>query len=312
MLAPIFCFSEVEIAACKRLIALALDEDLGQNSRPGDVTSQAVIPADLRGQAAFVSRSAGVLSGLHAARLVLHAVSSDLHLETFREDGDELRPHDRIAVVTGPMRGILAAERTALNVLQHLSGIASLTRQYVDAVAGLNCEILDTRKTLPGWRLLAKYAVRCGGGHNHRLGLHDGILIKDNHLAALASHDLAAQGAAPSMEVLQSAVRAARAAFPGMPVEIEVDELRQFDAALACRPDIILLDNMRPNQLRQAVSRRNAVVTDTDYVFLEASGGVDLQSVRPIAETGVDRISIGALTHSAPALDIALDYEFRP
>jgi nicotinate-nucleotide pyrophosphorylase (carboxylating) len=301
MLAPIFCFSEVEIAACKRLISMALEEDLGRDSRPGDVTSQAVISADLRGQAAFVARSAGVLSGLHAARLVLHAVSADLHLKALREDGDELRPHDRIAVVSGPMRVILAAERTALNFLQHLSGIASLTRQYVEAIAGLNCQIFDTRKTLPGWRLLAKYAVRCGGGHNHRLGLYDGILIKDNHLAAL--------GTADWQQRLQEAIGLARKATPPVPVEIEVDNLDQFAIALDCRPDIILLDNMPCEVLREAVGRRHAECDEDDWVLLEASGRVNLQTVRAIAETGVDRISVGALTHSAPALDIGLDYE---
>src|SRR5262249_37933250 len=203
--------------------------------------------------------------------------------------------------VSGSMRGILTAERTALNFLQHLSGIATLTRRYVDAVAGLSCQILDTRKTLPGWRLLAKYAVRCGGGQNHRMGLFDGILIKDNHLAALASE----------ANPIAAAVTAARQQFPALPVEIEVDSLDQFDEALACRPDIILLDNMTLDDMREAVERREDMVEETDWVFLEASGGVTLDTVRGIAETGVDRISVGALTHSAPALDIALDYETK-
>lgn len=302
MLTPLFEFSSAEAAACRQLIALALDEDLGrEDARPGDVTSQAVIPADLDGRGVFVARSAGVLSGMSAVKLVLHAVDPRLQLQTFVEDGEALQPGDRLARLAGTMRNILTSERTALNFLQHLSGIATLTRKYVDAIAGLPCEILDTRKTLPGWRLLAKYAVRCGGGHNHRLGLYDGILIKDNHLAALRM----AEGGGR----IEDIVRRARQAAPGLPVEIEVDDLTQFDEALACRPDIILLDNMKPEQLRQAVARRNAVVTETDYVFLEASGGVTLQTVRTLAETGVDRISIGALTHSAPALDIALDYQ---
>jgi nicotinate-nucleotide pyrophosphorylase (carboxylating) len=194
------------------------------------------------------------------------------------------------------MHAILAAERMALNFLQHLSGIASLTRRYVDAVAGLPVQILDTRKTTPGWRLLEKYAVRQGGGHNHRLGLFDGILIKDNHLEALHL----------GQEGIGQAVQAARDKVgESVTVEIEVDSLDQLDRALACGPDIVLLDNMGPELLREAVRRRNAVAPK---VLLEASGGVTLAAIRDIAETGVDRISVGALTHSAPALDIALDY----
>jgi nicotinate-nucleotide pyrophosphorylase (carboxylating) len=194
------------------------------------------------------------------------------------------------------MRSLLTAERTALNFLQHLSGIASLTRRYVEAVAGLPCKVLDTRKTTPGWRLLEKYAVRCGGGMNHRLGLSDAILIKDNHLASL--------GAGPG--AICRAVEAARSSLvQSVPVDVEVDSLEQLDEALACHPNMILLDNMKPELLREAVRRRNERAED---VQLEASGGVNLDTVRAIAETGVDRISIGALTHSAPALDIGLDY----
>ncbi len=303
MLTPIFLFSASETAACKRLIDLAMDEDFGSGGETpgrGDVTSQAVIPPELHGQAVLVARAAGVLAGMHAVQLVLHAVDPHVHVETFKEDGEILQAGDPLGVVRGSMRGILAAERTALNFLQHLSGIATLTRHYVQAVAGLECRILDTRKTLPGWRLLAKYAVRCGGGHNHRLGLFDAILLKDNHLAALGS----VAGGVRIAEV----IRRARQACPGLPVEIEVDTLDQFDEALAGRPDIILLDNMSLDEMREAVDRRDAAVEETDYVFLEASGGVTLQTVRAIAETGVDRISVGALTHSAAALDIALDY----
>jgi len=298
-----FSFSPAESTACRRLIELALPEDLGasEGGAPrGDVTSLAVIPADMQGQASFVARVAGVQAGMSAVKLVLHAVDAGLRLDTLREDGDKVQAGDRLAIVSGAMRSILAAERTALNFLQHLSGIATLARRYVDAVAGLNCQILDTRKTLPGWRLLAKYAVRCGGGHNHRMGLFDGILIKDNHLGALRS----ANGGLR----IEDVVRRARETAPGMPVEIEVDNLDLFDQVLSCRPDVIMLDNMTREDMRAAVTRRNAVVNETNRVFLEASGGVNLQTVRAIAETGVDRISVGALTHSAPALDIALDY----
>ena len=194
------------------------------------------------------------------------------------------------------MRSILIAERTALNFLQRLSGVATRTRAFVDAVAGLPTQILDTRKTTPGWRLLEKYAVRCGGGHNHRAGLYDGILIKDNHLAFLGAHGLS----------ITQAVNAARDRFGrSVPLVIEIDWLYQLDEALASRPDVILLDNMGLEELRTAVARRYAQARE---VLLEASGGVNLSTVRDIAATGVDRISVGELTHSAPALDIGLDY----
>src|SRR5262245_61949293 len=286
-------FSTEEAEACRRLVALALEEDLGT---AGDLTSQAVIPEELQAGATFVARSAGVLAGLPAAEQVVHAVDRRLGLQALKTDGMRLAAGERIATLTGPMRGILAVERTALNFLQHLSGIATLTRRYVDAVAGLPCKILDTRKTIPGWRLPAKYAVRQGGGHNHRMGLHDGILIKDNHLAALGQ----------SLDVVTTAVSAALAK-PGHKVwvEVEVEDLQQLARAFAGRPDMILLDNMDPAKLRQAVTMRNAAAPRG---LLEASGGVNLHNVRAIAETGVDRISVGALTHSAPALDIALDY----
>jgi nicotinate-nucleotide pyrophosphorylase (carboxylating) len=291
-------FNPAETEACRRLIALALEEDL---AGAGDATSQAVIPADLQGQAAFVARAAGVLAGLPAAQMVLAAVDPRLRFQPLVTDGSRVGPGDKLAVVAGPMRSLLTAERTALNFLQRLSGVATQTRRYVDAIAGLPAQILDTRKTTPGWRLLEKYAVRSGGGHNHRMGLYDGILIKDNHLESLRIVDCGLR--------IAEAVRRARAylAVHGLagPVEIEVDTLEQFDAALAEQPGIILLDNMVPDLLREAVRRRNAKAPG---VLLEASGGVNLQTVRAIAETGVDRISVGALTHSAPALDIALDY----
>jgi nicotinate-nucleotide pyrophosphorylase (carboxylating) len=286
-------FTAAETDWCCRLVELAREEDL---EPAGDLTSVAVIPAGLEGQAVFVARAVGVLAGLPAAAIALAAVDTRLQFQPLMEDGGALHPGDHLARVTGPMHAILAAERMALNFLQHLSGIASLTRRYVDAVAGLPVQILDTRKTTPGWRLLEKYAVRQGGGHNHRLGLFDGILIKDNHLEALHL----------GQEGIGQAVQAARDKVgESVTVEIEVDSLDQLDRALACGPDIVLLDNMGPELLREAVRRRNAVAPK---VLLEASGGVTLAAIRDIAETGVDRISVGALTHSAPALDIALDY----
>lgn len=285
-------FTPEEALACRGLIELALAEDLGAT---GDLTSQATIPAGLTGRAAFVVRAPGVVAGLPAVALVWQSLEAPPDFRAEAVDGTAVKPDDRLGTVSGPMRSILAGERIALNFLQRLSGIATRTRRYVEAVAGLRAQILDTRKTTPGWRLLEKYAVRCGGGTNHRMGLHDGVLIKDNHLAAL--------GGGP--DAVTRAVELARArAGPSVPVEIEVDDLDQLDRALACRPQIILLDNMKPSQLREAVRRRDGTAPD---VLLEASGGVTLANVRAIAEAGVDRISVGELTHSAPALDIGLD-----
>ncbi len=286
-------FTPEETEACRSLADLALDEDLGE---AGDLTSEVLIPAERIGAAVLVARQPGVLAGLPAAELVFALVDPTLMFEAVRSDGSPLQPGDQLAVVSGKSRSILRGERTALNFLQHLSGIATQTRRYVDAVAGLPCQILDTRKTTPGWRLLEKYAVRQGGGHNHRIGLYDGILIKDNHLAALAGQT----------DPIGEAVRLARQKHgTSIPVEIEVDTLAQLEFALKAKPDIVLLDNMPPADLRQAVRRRNEIAPG---VLLESSGGVTLDTLRALAETGVDRISIGALTHSAPALDIGLDY----
>jgi len=271
------------------LIDFALTEDLSDD---GDVTSQATIPEGLQGKAAFVARSPGVLAGLDVAHRVCQRVDHQLEFNPLREDGYRLAKGEVIATIAGPMRSILVAERTALNFLQRLSGIASLTRQFVDAVAGLPVQILDTRKTIPAWRRLEKYAVRMGGGTNHRVGLFDMVLIKDNHLAAMHGD-------------IRTAIAAARSQFPKLPVEVEVDSLEQLEMALSAKPDFVLLDNMSIEQMRQAVARRDASALS---VKLEASGGVNLQTVRAIAETGVDRISVGALTHSARALDIALDW----
>lgn len=236
------------------------------------------------------------VSGLPAAEGVFGIVDPRLSIQPVVEDGQRVEPGARLAVVTGRMRSILTGERTALNFLQRLSGVATLTRRHVDLIADLPCKLFDTRKTTPGWRILEKYAVRCGGGFNHRMGLGDGVLIKDNHLAAI--------GSGPG--VIDEAIRQARLKYGNRyPIEVEVDTLEQLDRALSAEPDIILLDNMPPRDLREAVRRRTAVAP---RVLLEASGGVNLGSLRGIAETGVDRISVGALTHSAIALDIALDY----
>jgi nicotinate-nucleotide pyrophosphorylase (carboxylating) len=288
-------FSPTEAAACEHLAQLALREDLDD---AGDLTSQALIPADLTGQAALIVRPAGVIAGLPAAALVFNLVDPRLAFEPLVTDGTAVHPGTRLAVVSGPIRSLLTGERTALNFLQRLSGIATLTARYVALVKGLRCKVLDTRKTTPGWRLLEKYAVRQGGGHNHRMGLYDGVLIKDNHLAGLQIADGRLQ--------IQEAVRRARELRSvQVPVEIEVDTLEQFDVALSVRPEIVLLDNMTHEQMIKAVRRRDATAPS---VQLEASGGVTFATLRAIAETGVDRISVGALTHSATALDIGLDY----
>jgi nicotinate-nucleotide pyrophosphorylase (carboxylating) len=286
-------FTVAETAAVARLAAWALEEDLGDN---GDLTSRATIPADLDGRAVLVARAEGVVAGLPAAEHCFHAVDAALAFAPLVADGSPVRPGTRLATVAGRMRSILAGERTALNFLQRLSGVATQTRRYTSLVADLPVQILDTRKTTPGWRVLEKYAVRCGGGHNHRMGLGDGVLIKDNHLAAL--------GGRP--QAIVEAVRRARQLYgTRFPLEIEVDDLAQLDVALTVTPDIVLLDNMSLDAMHEAVRRRNAAAPG---VKLEASGGVTLGTLRGIAETGVDRISVGALTHSAVALDIALDY----
>jgi nicotinate-nucleotide pyrophosphorylase (carboxylating) len=285
-------WTEAEATGARRLIELALAEDLGA---AGDVTSQATIPPTLFGQATFVARKPGVIAGLPVAALVCEAVDKNLALSPSIADGATVTEGASIGTLAGPMRSILSAERTALNFLQHLSGVATLTRRNVEIVAG-RCQVLDTRKTTPGWRVLEKYAVRQGGGHNHRIGLYDGILIKDNHLAAL--------GGGPG--AIRAAIAAARAQFPLHAVEIEVDSESMLVVALDCRPDIILLDNMSANSMRHCAERRSATAP---RVLLEASGGVNLDTIDAIAATGVDRISVGALTHSAAALDIALDYQ---
>jgi nicotinate-nucleotide pyrophosphorylase (carboxylating) len=284
-------FSPAEAAACRELVDLAIAEDLGTT---GDRTSLATIPAATTGTAAFVARSPGVVAGLPAAEMVCQVVDPALTFTVSVPDGTEFDRRTTLATVTGPLRAILAAERIALNFLQRLSGVATLTRKFVVAVSGTRATVLDTRKTTPGWRLLEKYAVRMGCGTNHRMGLYDGILIKDNHLAGLGGD-------------VRRAVETARS-FPGnagLAVEVEVDTLRQLEVALAARADIVLLDNMPLDDLQAAVARRDAVAPQT---LLEASGGVSLETIGAIAATAVDRISVGALTHSAAALDIGLDY----
>jgi nicotinate-nucleotide pyrophosphorylase (carboxylating) len=267
------------------IVRAALVEDLG---RAGDITAQACVPADARLTADFAVRRGGVVSGLACIRLALAELDPTASFAPLALDGHVVPAGTALARVSGNARAILTAERTALNLLGRMCGIATLTQDYVDAVAGTKARITDTRKTTPGLRALEKYAVRCGGGVNHRFGLDDAILIKDNHVAACGS--------------VGEAVRRAKAfADHLVKVEVEVDTLVQLQEALAHDPDVIMLDNFSLTDLREAVEIVNGRVT------LEASGGVSLETVRAIAETGVDVISVGALTHSAKVLDIGLD-----
>jgi nicotinate-nucleotide pyrophosphorylase (carboxylating) len=278
------------------LIELAKNEDLGL----GDITSEITIPADKPGAGRIIFRQTGVLCGLAVARDVLHCYDENLQLETTHSDSQTITVGESVAHISGSLRSLLAAERIMLNFLQRLSGIATLTQKYVEAVKGSSAQICDTRKTTPGWRELEKYAVRCGGGHNHRSGLYDAVLIKDNHLQSLGPGNL--------QEKLEQVIKKTRQ-IPQKPqfVEVEVDNFEQLAEVLKTQGvDMILLDNMAPEQLTQAVQMRNQLFPDK-RVLLEASGGITLENVGQVAAAGVERISIGALTHSVPSLDISFD-----
>lgn len=278
------------------LIAAAHREDLGQ---AGDITSRIFISESARGQAVFHARTEGRLSGAALLERIARVYDPALRVTELLPDGSPLGSGQPIAAVSGSKRSILAAERVMLNFMTHLSGIATMTARFVGEIAGTRARILDTRKTIPGLRSLAKYAVRCGGGLSHRMGLHDAVLIKDNHLAGVPVDSLRSR--------LDEAIAASRKPIPPpLFVEVEVDTLKQLQIVLECAVDFVLLDNMPPEVLKQAVAMRDRIAP---RVLLEASGGVNLQTVRAIAESGVDRISIGALTHSAPALDIGLDMD---
>jgi len=274
-----------------RLIEMALAEDVAD----GDVTTAALVDPSRRAVSRLVAKENGVLAGMPVVRRLLKRFDARLRLGRALSDGAVLAPGAVIAELRGPLAATLTVERTLLNFLQRLSGVATMTRRYVEAVAGTGAEVLDTRKTLPGWRSLAKYAVAVGGGRNHRHGLYDQVLIKDNHLAS---------GLSPAEAVEQ----ARRAAPRGMRVEVEVENLADARAAAEAGADIIMLDNMSPARMRRAVAAIRAVAPEA---VIEASGAVTLRRLRAIAETGVNWISVGALTHSAPALDISLDTEPR-
>jgi nicotinate-nucleotide pyrophosphorylase (carboxylating) len=274
----------------RRAVREALAEDLGS----GDVTTLATIPETATLSAVMKAREDLVACGLAFAEITFHELSVAVQITRHAEDGARMKAGHDLLTVSGPARAILSGERVALNFLQRLSGVATATAQFVTAIAGTRARIIDTRKTTPGWRRFEKYAVACGGGQNHRIGLFDLVLIKDNHLAALRNE---------KPNAIAAAVSRARKLYPQLKVEVEADTLEQVRQAADAGADIILLDNMSPAQLREAVALING------HAQTEASGGVNLQTVRGIAESGVDLISVGAITHSARAVDIGLDFE---
>ncbi|MDB6131023.1 MAG: nicotinate-nucleotide pyrophosphorylase [Verrucomicrobiales bacterium] len=274
----------------ERLVNDALEEDIGT----GDATTLALIPDDSQASALFVPRESIVLAGSDLVEWVFHKLDPSLQVRFFFGDGTLIAAGQPFCQVEGNAGPILTGERVSLNFLQRLSGIASATLEFVKLVEGTHCKILDTRKTLPGWRSLEKYAVACGGGQNHRNGLYDLILIKDNHLTTLRYE---------KPNAIAAAILRARAQFPKLKVEVEADTLEQVAQAIEAKADIVLLDNMTLEQLRQAVQMAQG------RSQTEASGGVNLTSIRAIAETGVDFVSVGAITHSARAVDIGLDFE---
>ena len=272
----------------EEVIDRALAEDLAK----GDVSTEALIPVDRQGTGLMVAKKEGVLAGVNVTRQVFHRVDPELKVDFLLEDGARVRPGTKVATVSGSIASILKAERVALNFVQRLSGIASETNRYVEAVKGLPVRIMDTRKTTPGLRALEKHAVKAGGGENHRMSLGDGILIKDNHLAALRSQGL---------NLKQIVAKARQNSPQGLPVEVEVGTVAEASEALEAGADIIMLDNMNLEDMCTAVQSIHG------RALVEASGGITLDNVRAVAETGVDSISVGALTHSTKALDISLE-----
>ncbi len=285
-----------------QLVRLAIREDL---DRGCDLTTLAVVPAGLPATACIVSRTAGVAAGIELVPWMIETIGAPLAVALHKQDGELFESREKLVTIQGDARDVLTCERTILNFLGRLCGIASWTRQHVELIKDLPAKLYDTRKTTPGWRRLEKYAVRCGGGHNHRSGLYDAVLIKDNHLACRTR----ATGQPLSPREVVGLARSFLSEQPASSemtiVEIEVDSLDQLSDALKADPDIVLLDNMSNEQLRQAISLRDSM---NPGVQLEASGGVNLASLRGIAEVGVDRISLGALTHSAINLDLGLDW----
>ena len=280
------------------LIDLALREDVGENLQTGDVTSAYFVPQDSISSAYIYAKQDGVLAGMEVAAEVFHRVNPELKVVQLKKDGDVLLRGERVLEVSGHARSILTAERTALNFLQRLSGVATQTRAYVAKVETTNAKVLDTRKTTPGWRALEKMAVVAGGGKNHRMGLYDRAMVKDNHLVA-----------ENQLDALQNAIDRLHAERAGVEVELEADTLEQVQGFLSLRGvDYILLDNMNNEMIRKAVAMQCRDDSGS-AVALEASGGINLDTIADVAATGVDFISVGALTHSAVALDLSLEFE---
>lgn len=269
----------------KHLIHLALSEDVGKR----DLTSEAVIENRLSGKAIIVAKQEGIIAGLPVAKMVFQMVNPRIIFNQLKQDGERIKKGEKVASIQGKVKTILAAERTALNFLQRLSGIATLTTKYVEKIKGTRTRILDTRKTTPGLRVLEKYAVKAGGGENHRMGLFDMILIKENHIKAAGG--------------ISDAIKRARSKYPRQKIEVEVRSLSELREAIESKPDWIMLDNMKIQQMKKAVKM---IRSTGPNIKIEASGGINLRNVRKIALTGVDFISVGALTHSAPALDLSL------
>jgi nicotinate-nucleotide pyrophosphorylase (carboxylating) len=285
----------------RELVRLAVREDL---DRQHDWTTVALVGPDTQGRAAMSAREPGVVAGLRALPVIIDEIQAAIELDLQAADGSDIATGAVLVQLSGSARDLLTCERPMLNLVSRLSGIATQTQRYVERIRGTAARIYDTRKTTPGWRRLEKYAVRCGGGHNHRTGLFDAILIKDNHLALAAEKNLSpADGVRRAREFV--AQLDAQYIAKDLLIEVEIDRVDQLDAVLAAAPDIILLDNMSPEDLGRAVFRRNEAGPGIE---LEASGGVSLETVRRIAETGVERISVGGLTHSSRALDIGLDW----
>jgi nicotinate-nucleotide pyrophosphorylase (carboxylating) len=281
---------KLSAAEIRAAVRLALAEDIGG----GDATTLATVPANATAKAVMRAREPLVVAGIGFAETAFRELSPKIKIEKLSRDGQRIAAGKTLLKISGPARAILTAERVALNFIQRLSGVATVTSQFVGAIKGTRAQILDTRKTTPGWRRFEKYSVTCGGGKNHRIGLFDMILIKDNHLAARRNE---------KPNAIAAAIARARKKFPKLKIEVETDTLKQVEQAVTARADFILLDNMDLKQLRQAVKIVNG------RAKTEASGGVNLKTVRAIAETGVDFISVGALTHSACAVDIGLDFE---
>ena len=283
--------TELDPEMIRREIRRYLDEDIGT----GDVTTQRVVPRDATGRGWIIARQACVIAGLSLARSVFLLLDATISAEPLVTDGEQVAAGTKILSLEGRLAPILTGERLALNLLQRLSGIATLTRRYVNAVAGTPASVSDTRKTTPGLRVFEKYAVRIGGGRNHRIGLFDAVLIKDNHITAAGG-------------IARAIGAARRGAPPGMPIQVEIETPVQLRAALECGADAVLLDNMTPRQVAACVTGIRAHPRGAGC-WIEASGGITLQNIRAYAEAGVDTISIGALTHSAPSVDLALDLE---